>query len=179
MGKHRRWVQISIFAVIIVIGALTLASNLFGSDKKPTQGSEAPDFKLLSLDGATRKLSDYRGKVVVVNFWGTFCEPCRNEMPALERQRAKWKDKNVEILGLNLDEPRVAVENFVSQYKVTFPILLDKNEETRKRYGVSQYPTTYFIGPEGKVDVIRIGEMDEAYIEKTITSLLPQKQGWK
>lgn len=83
------------------------------------------------------------------------------------------RKKNVEILGLNLNEPRVAVENFVNQYKVTFPILLDKNEETRKRYGVSQYPTTFFIKPDGKIGVIRVGQMDEAFIDQTISSLLP------
>jgi peroxiredoxin len=172
MGKNKKWIQITIFAVIIVVGALTLASNLFMTDKKPTVGAKAPDFTLLGLDGQTHKLSDARGKVVVVNFWGTFCEPCRNEMPALERQHVKWAGKNVEIMGLNLDEPRVAVENFINQYKVTFPILFDKNEENRKRYGVSQYPTTFFVGPDGKIAVIKIGEMTEPFIEKTLTTLL-------
>ncbi|TVY11702.1 thiol-disulfide oxidoreductase ResA [Paenibacillus cremeus] len=172
MGKNKKWIQIAIFAVIVVIGALTLISNVFLSDKKPVVGSKAPDFTLLGLDGKTHKLSDYKGKVVVVNYWGTFCEPCRDEMPALERQHAKWAGKNVEILGLNLDEPRVAVENFINQYKVTFPILFDKNEENRKKYGVSQYPTTFFIGPDGKIAVIRIGQMDEPFIEQTLTTLL-------
>lgn len=171
MGKHRQWVQIAIFAVIVAIGALTLASQLFSSDEKPVQGSKAPDFKLLGLDGNTYQLSDLKGKAVVVNFWGTFCEPCRNEMPALERQHAKWGDQLV-VLGLNLDEPRVAVENFVNQYKVTFPILMDKNEEIRKRYGVSQYPTTFFVGPDGTVSHIRIGEMDEPFIEQTVAAML-------
>ncbi|SDC39067.1 Peroxiredoxin [Paenibacillus sp. UNCCL117] len=174
MGKHKKWVQIAIFTVILLVGGWTLVNNLFFADKKPTEGANAPDFKLASLDGQTRQLSDLKGKVVVINFWGTFCEPCRNEMPALEQQKAKWAGKNVEIWGLNLDEPKVAVENFIKQYKVTFPILFDKNEETRKRYGVSQYPTTFFVKPDGKIGEIRIGEMDAAYIDKTIASLLPQ-----
>ncbi|CAG7611927.1 Thiol-disulfide oxidoreductase ResA [Paenibacillus solanacearum] len=172
MGKNRKWIQIAIFAVIVAVGALTLVSNLFFSDKKPEVGSKAPDFTLLGLDGKTYKLSDAKGKVAVVNFWGTWCEPCRNEMPALERQHAKWAGKNVEFLGLNLDEPRVAVQNFISQYNVTFPILFDKNEENRKRYGVTQYPTTFFIGTDGKIAEIKIGEMTEAYIDSTLTTLL-------
>lgn len=171
MGKHRQWFQIAIFAVILVIGALTLTSQLFSGDKKPTQGAQAPNFKLLGLDGKTYELSDFKGKAVVVNFWGTFCEPCREEMPALQRQHAKWGDKLV-VLGLNLDEPKVTVENFISQYKVTFPILMDKNEEIRKRYGVSQYPTTFFVDPDGTVGQIRIGGMDETFIEQTVASLL-------
>ena len=172
MGKHRQWVQIAIFAVVVLVGGWTLVSNVFFSDEKPKVGSKAPDFKLMSLDGQTRQLADSKGKVVVVNFWGTFCEPCRNEMPALERQKAKWAGKNVEILGLNLDEPRVAVENYIKQVNTTFPILFDKNEEVRKRYGVSQYPTTFFVKPDGKIGVIRIGEMNEQYIDQTIASLL-------
>ncbi|MBP1155218.1 MULTISPECIES: redoxin domain-containing protein [unclassified Paenibacillus] len=171
MGKHRQWIQIAIFAVIVAIGALTLTSQLFSNDKKPTQGAQAPNFKLLGLDGKTYELSDYKGRAVIVNFWGTFCEPCRDEMPALERQHAKWGDQ-LAVLGLNLDEPRVTVENFVSQYKVTFPILMDKNEEMRKRYGVSQYPTTFFVGPDGIVSQIRIGEMDEPFIEQTVAAML-------
>lgn len=173
MGKHRTWIQIAIFAVVILVGGWTLTNNLFFSDKKPTEGASAPNFKLVGLDGNMKELAELKGKVVVVNFWGTFCEPCRDEMPALERQKEKWAGKNVEILGLNLNEPRVAVENFVNQYKVTFSILLDKNEETRKRYGVSQYPTTFFIKPDGKIGVIRVGQMDEAFIDQTISSLLP------
>lgn len=171
MGKQRQWIQIAIFAVIVAIGALTLTSQLFSSDKKPTQGAQAPNFKLLGLDGSTYELSDFKGKAVIVNFWGTFCEPCRDEMPALERQHAKWGDQLV-VLGLNLDEPRVTVENFISQYKVTFPILMDKNEEIRRRYGVSQYPTTFFVGPDGIVSQIRIGEMDEPFIEQTVAAML-------
>lgn len=174
MGKNKKWVQIAIFAVIVVIGALTLAGNLFSSEKKPVVGAAAPEFTLAGLDGKTYKLGDYKGKVVVVNFWGTFCEPCRNEMPALDRQRAKWAGGNVEILGLNLDEPKVSVQNFIDQYQVKFPILFDKNEVMRKRYGVTQYPTTFFIGPDGKIAVVQIGEMQEAFIEKTIAGLAKQ-----
>ncbi|UUZ79494.1 redoxin domain-containing protein [Paenibacillus sp. P26] len=172
MGKNRRWIQIAIFAVIVVVGALTLANNLFSSDKKPAVGDNAPDFTLAGLDGKTHKLSDYKGKVVIVNFWGTFCEPCRNEMPALDRRRAKWAGKNVEILGLNLNESKVTVQNFIDQYKVGFTILFDQNEVMRRRYGVTQYPTTFFVKPDGKIGVIQIGEMQEPFIEKTIASLL-------
>ncbi|AFH62035.1 redoxin domain-containing protein [Paenibacillus caseinilyticus] len=174
MGKHRQWIQISILAVILVIGGLTLANNLFSKEEKPVAGSAAPNFKLLGLDGKTHNLSDYEGKPVVVNFWGTFCEPCRNEMPALERQHAKWGDK-VAILGLNLDEPKVAVENYVKETGVTFPILFDKEETMRKRFGVKEYPTTFFLNGDGTIAAIKVGEMDEPFIERTLTSLLQQQ----
>ncbi|WP_281886826.1 thiol-disulfide oxidoreductase ResA [Paenibacillus sp. YYML68] len=172
MGKARRSIQIIIFALIAAVGGWTLYTNLFAGTEKPVVGAAAPNFKLSSLDGVTRELSDYKGKVVVVNFWGTFCEPCRNEMPALDRQQTKWKDSGVVVLGLNLDEPRITVDNYIRQVGVTFPILFDKDEQMRKRYGVSQYPTTFFIKPDGRIGEIRIGEMDEAYIDRTIAAML-------
>ncbi|WP_282935671.1 thiol-disulfide oxidoreductase ResA [Paenibacillus sp. RC67] len=171
MGKNKRWVQIAIFAVVIVIGALTLFNNLYATDKKPVEGSKAPDFTLTGLDGKQHNLFDYKGKAVMVNFWGTFCPPCKNEMPAIQHQYDKMNKDTTAILGLNLGESKITVQSFMDQYKINFPILLDDNEETRKRYGVMQYPTTFFISPDGKIAKIKIGEMDEAYIEQTLASI--------
>jgi peroxiredoxin len=171
MGKHKRWIQLCIFAVVIVIGALTLINNLYATEKKPVEGSKAPDFTLVGLDGKQHKLSDYKGKTVMVNFWGTWCPPCKDEMPAIQHQFDKLDRQNVEFLALNLGESKITVQSFVDQYKITFPILLDDNEATRKRFGVSQYPTTFFIAPDGKISKIIIGEMTEAIIEKAIASV--------
>lgn len=171
MGNNRKWIQISIFAVIVVVGALTIASNLFANNEKPSVGGKAPNFTLKSMDGETYELSDLKGKAVMVNFWGTFCEPCRYEMPAIQRQFDKWDKEKVVFLGVNLGESKVTVANFIEQYKVSFPILLDNNEETRKRYGVTQYPTTFFIGPDGKISDIHKGVMDDAIIEQKLAAI--------
>jgi peroxiredoxin len=175
MGKNRRWMQLVIFAVVIVIGALTLISNLYATDKKLIEGSKAPDFTLAGLDGKQYKLSDYKGKTVMVNFWGTFCPPCKEEMPAIQHQFDKRDNQNVEFLALNLGESKITVQNFIDQLKITFPVLLDDNEATRKRYGVSYYPTTFFITPEGKIAKIMVGEMSEAFIEQTLASIQAAK----
>jgi peroxiredoxin len=171
MGKNKRWVQLAIFSAVLIIGALTLINNLYAKDKKVVEGSSAPDFTLVGLDGKKHQLSDYKGKTVVVNFWGTFCPPCKDEMPAIQHQFDKRDPQKVEFLALNLGESKITVQSFIDQYKITFPILLDDREETRKRYGVMQYPTTFFISPDGKIANIRIGEMDEAFIEQTIASI--------
>jgi peroxiredoxin len=171
MGKNRRWVQLGIFSVVIVIGLLTLISNLYATDKRPVEGSKAPDFTLAGLDGKQHKLSDYKGKTVVVNFWGTFCPPCKNEMPAIQHQYDKFNQQDVVFLGLNLGESKITVQSFLDQNKITFPILMDDNEATRKRYSVMNYPTTFFITPGGTIAKIMIGEMTEAYIEQTLASL--------
>ncbi|WP_409346564.1 thiol-disulfide oxidoreductase ResA [Paenibacillus sp. MBLB4367] len=172
MGKNRKWIQITILLAIVVIGAWTIAGNLFNEDKIPKAGDEAPGFKLAGLDGQTHKLSDYEGKGVIVNFWGSYCEPCRNEMPALQRQSEKWAATGLTVLGLNVAENKITAQGYVDQVKVKFPILLDQSEEIRRKYGVIQYPTTFFIKPDGKVHTIKVGEMTESYIDQTITAML-------
>ncbi|WP_248925379.1 thiol-disulfide oxidoreductase ResA [Paenibacillus hamazuiensis] len=171
MGKHRKWVQIVIFAAVLVIGGFTLFSNLFQDNKKPVQGDKAPDFNLVGMDGKTHKLSDYRGKTVLVNFWGTFCPPCKEEMPAMQRQYEKTKREDIEFLALNLAESPITVQNFISQYKVTFPILYDDKEEIRKKYGVINYPTSFFISPDGKIAEVKVGMMTDDYLQQTIAQL--------
>jgi peroxiredoxin len=172
MGKNRRTIQIIIFVAVLLIGGYTIGSSLFSKESIPKEGSTAPAFTLSGLDGKKHGLSDYKGKVVVVNFWGSWCEPCYKEMPAIQKQYAKWKDRGVEVLGLNLDESPVTIQSFVRQYGLTFPILIDSELRMRNKYHVSYYPTTFFINSSGKIEKIQVGGMDEAYIEQTLTAML-------
>lgn len=174
MGKNKKWVQLAIFAVVLVIGVFTIISNLSATDSKkyPIEGSKAPDFSLVGLDGKTHALSDFKGKMIVVNFWGTFCPPCKDEMPALQRQYEKWSGQGVVFLGINLDKNKVTVQSFMDQYKLNLPVLLDAKEAVRKQFGVVNYPTTFFIASDGKVAVKKVGEMTESYINDTITSIV-------
>jgi peroxiredoxin len=176
MGKNKKWVQLAIFAVVLVIGVFTIISNLSASDSKKAlaEGDKAPNFTLADLEGKTHSLSDYKGKIVVANFWGTFCPPCKEEMPALQRQYEKWGQQDVAFLGVNLDKNKVTVQSFMDQYKLSIPVILDAKELVRKEYGVLYYPTTFFISPDGEVIVKKVGEMTESYINETITSLKEQ-----
>jgi len=135
------------------------------------QGDKAPDFSLIGLDGKEHRLSDYKGKAVLVNFWGTFCPPCKEEMPAMQRQYEKTNRDSIEFLAVNLAESPITVQNFISQNKITFPVLLDDKEEIRKKYGVINYPTTFFVGPDGKIASIKVGMMSEEFIEQTIAQV--------
>ena len=108
----------------------------------------------------------------MINFWGSWCDPCTREMPAIQSQYEKWKDKGFVVLGLNLDESPVTVENFVRQYKLTFPILFDVDLRMRNRYGVISYPTSFFLDPNGKIVKIHPGEMNEQTIEEAIRQTL-------
>src|SRR5690606_22088147 len=112
----------------------------------------------------------YEGKVLLVNFWGTYCPPCVKEMPAIQAMYDKYKDQGFEVLGINMDESTVTVQSFVSSLDLDFPILMDKNV-VRKQYGVTAYPSTFFINEKGKIVAIKQGEMDEQYLESTLATL--------
>ncbi|MFK7696472.1 thiol-disulfide oxidoreductase ResA [Paenibacillus sp. HJGM_3] len=172
MGTNRKRIQIIIFVAVLLIGGYTIGNSLFAKESIPKEGSTAPNFSLQGMDGKTHELSDYRGKVVVVNFWGSWCEPCYTEMPAIQNSYAKWKDRGVEVLGLNLDESPVTIQNFMKQYGLTFPVLIDNELRMRDKYHVKNYPTTFFIDGNGKIERIQIGGMDEAYLEQTLTAML-------
>jgi peroxiredoxin len=173
MGKNKKWIQLAIFAVVLVIGILTIMSNLSatGDKKYPQVGDKAPDFSLVDMNGQLHKLSEFKGKPVLINFWGTFCPPCKEEMPALQRQYDQWKQQGVVFLEVNLDTNKITVQSFLDQYKLNMPVLLDTKEVVRKDYGVLEYPTTYFVGKDGKIAFKKIGEMQETYIQDTLRSL--------
>lgn len=170
LKRYRRWVQVFILIAIFVVGGITLADNLFSEDTIPKEGSQAPEFTLPGLDGQEYRLSDYKGKVVVLNFWGTYCPPCVEEMPLIQNYYEKYADKNVEILAINENDPLVSVKAFFRQYKLTFPSLLDK-DVVRRKYGVMNYPTTVFINENGKIEVIFEGAMDEAFLSSTLAAM--------
>lgn len=172
MGKNKKWLQAVILTAIVIIGAFTIWSNLNAGDAKGAKkGGKAPEFTLVGLDGTSHKLSDFQGKPVMVNFWATWCPPCEREMPAIQEQYLK-RNKDVVILAVNMGESKVSVQAFQAKYGLSFPILLDKSEEVRKNYGVMNYPTTFFIKPDGKIYEVMVGEMDKAYLDKTFTAML-------
>ncbi|MBP1988933.1 thiol-disulfide oxidoreductase ResA [Paenibacillus eucommiae] len=174
MKKNKKWIQLAIFSVVLVIGVLTIISNLSAtSDKKyPQVGDKAPDFTLLDLNGQPHNLSDFKGKNILINFWGTFCKPCKDEMPALQRQYEKWNEQGVVFLAVNMDTSEITVQSFMDQYNLNLPVLLDSKEQVRKNYGVMDYPSTFFIGKDGKIVIKKIGEMKETYIQETIQALV-------
>jgi peroxiredoxin len=135
------------------------------SSEKIVEGSMAPDFTLTTLDGQTVSLSDYRGKKVIINFWATWCPPCRAEMPHMQNFYTDSAEmENVEILAVNvtdLDKGEEAINKFVSEYKLTFPILLDKKGDVSGRYQAVAFPTSYIIDTQGKVSKRIVGPMNE------------------
>ncbi len=123
-------------------------------------GSEAPDFELHTLTNEVLSLSEMRGKIVVLNFWATWCEPCKIEMPFFEDLHSTGRE-DLEIWAVNFDESPQQVQNFVEEYKLSFPILLDPGGLVQDLYRVRGYPTTYVVDEEGIIRFHHIGLITE------------------
>ncbi|HEB55429.1 MAG TPA: TlpA family protein disulfide reductase [Gammaproteobacteria bacterium] len=134
----------------------------------------APDFTLPDLKLETVHLSDYRGKLVILNFWASFCAPCRREMPALENLWQRYRDKGLVVLALSADRDNLKrVENFVTEGDYSFPILLDTAGGVRKNYEIRALPTSYLIGRDGKFIGRIIGEREwDSEQSQTLIKLL-------
>jgi len=117
----------------------------------------AYDFNVKDIDGTQYRLSDYRGKVVVLNFWATWCPPCREEMPSMNRAHKKLANDNVVILAINVGEDEDTIFEFTGNYPVDFPLLMDRDGAVIKRYPVMGLPTTYIISPTGMVTHRTVG----------------------
>lgn len=122
-------------------------------------GDTAPDFELVSTNEEKVKLSDYRGKKVMLNFWATWCPPCREEIPAMQNF---YDEKEIVILAVNLTQTEAKkqdVENFMEKHRVTFPVLLDEASDVSNKYRIQPIPTTYMIDSQGKIRFKAYGAM--------------------
>ena len=118
--------------------------------EKPDKLLRAPDFALEDLSGKRWSLKDFRGKVVFLNFWATWCIPCRDEMPLMEKIHREFKDQGLEVVAVNFREDRQAVKKFVEELGVTFKVLLDPGGNVSNEYGAWSLPLSYFINRKGE-----------------------------
>ncbi|WP_210365759.1 redoxin domain-containing protein [Bacillus sp. REN3] len=133
------------------------------------EGAEAPDFELATMEGEPLKLSDYRGKKVILNFWATWCPPCKAEMPHMQNFYEENKDKGVEIVAVNLtnmDKGKDTIETFIKDYGLTFPIPLDEEGVAGTTYQAFTIPTSYILDENGVITKKVVGPMDENMMKK-------------
>ncbi len=117
----------------------------------------APDFALKSLSGENLRLREYRGNVVMINFWATWCGPCRQEMPALSRLYDKYRSAGFMLFGVNVDADPSAANQMVKKLRVTYPILIDTEKQASELYRVNAMPMTVLIDRDGKVRYLHKG----------------------
>jgi peroxiredoxin len=148
-----------------------------GALKDPNRRLPAPDFALKDADGKTVHLSDYKGKVVLLDFWATSCGPCRIEIPWFtEIQRAK-KDQGFEVLGVSLDDGWDDVRPFVAEKKVNYRIVMGNDDTTHAYGGIAAIPTTLLIDKKGNIAAVHIGLASKSSFEAGIEALLLEKVG--
>jgi len=138
------------------------------------QGQVAPDFALKSSSGENLRLSEYRGNVVMVNFWATWCGPCRQEMPLLDELYARYQRVGFSLLGVNIDDNASKAMTMVSELGVSFPVLFDSRKEVSKLYEVEAMPVTVIIDREGTVRFVHYGYKpgyEEKYLDEIRTLL--------
>jgi cytochrome c biogenesis protein CcmG, thiol:disulfide interchange protein DsbE len=136
----------------------------------PSRGLPIADFELNALTGERVKLSQFRGQAVVINFWGTWCPPCRNEMPLFQTVFETYQPDLV-ILAVNVNDAVGSVERYVEEMGLTFPILLDENGDVRSQFQVRGFPTTYFVDREGVLREQSIGELDQSQMDDYLAKI--------
>ena len=135
------------FRVLMLIMTMFFSGHAFAADVS----GPAPDFTLKSRDGKNVRLSELRGNVVMINFWASWCGPCRQEMPHLEKIHAEYTDYGFILLGINVDEKQALAEKLLAQIPVSFPILFDPTSAVSKLYNVDAMPTTILIDRDGNL----------------------------
>jgi len=138
-------------------------------------GGATPPLELKDAAGRSHRLEDYRGKVVLVNFWATWCGPCREEMPSIGRLKKKLANRPFVVLAVNVDEPESRVLKFLEQTPLDFPTLLDPDGRTTKAWKVRILPASFVVLPSGRVRYIVTGELDWAneHVVRAVLELLP------
>jgi thiol-disulfide isomerase/thioredoxin len=130
------------------------------AELKRWEGGATPALAVEDLAGRTLSLADYRGKVILVNFWATWCEPCREEMPSIDRLRSSLKGKPFEVLAVNMAEPLSRIEKFMAAVPLGFPVLRDRQGAAGKAWKAKFLPASYLIGRDGRIHYVAYGELD-------------------
>lgn len=158
----------------LVLGLLVSAFAATSLASSDLEGQVAPDFALKSSTGENLRLSEYRGDVVMINFWATWCGPCRQEMPLLDELYARYARVGFSLLGVNIDDDSRRAMQMIEELGVTFPVLFDARKEVSKLYEVEAMPVTVLVDREGNVRHVHHGYKpgyEEKYLDQ-IRSLL-------
>lgn len=176
---HQQQGSLSLASIVLLVGVLmaiaTVGWALINHNPGQPRSGPAPDFTLTTFDGEDIRLSDLRGKVVLVNFWGSWCAPCHAEAPDLQALHERYQDQDVIILGIAyLDAPEDSLE-FIEQYNITYPNGLDVGTKiSEDLYHIQGAPETFVIDQQGNITMFHMGPVTQAQIIEVFDRLLPQ-----
>lgn len=165
-----RLISVAIVAMCLTVPQLPAWSM---GERVPVVGSTAADFSLPDLQGQPQRLSQFRGKIVLLNFWATWCKPCTTEMPAMQAGYDKLRDKGLVVLAVNELEDDAKVREHIKSYGHTFPVLMDHDNRVANMYGVYGLPVSVFIDERGVVqEYIKGGTLTEQKIHDVVDRLM-------
>ncbi len=187
--RHKKKVQQSnrllAAAIILIVGGLSAifwmsaktatpreTTNAYGAPALAQKGGTVTDFTIGSLNNGQISLADYEGDVIIMNFWATWCPPCRAEMPAIDRFYEAYKDEGLVVLAINEEESEETVRPFIQANNFSFPVLLDTEGRVAQQYSTRSFPTTFIIDRQGVIQHVQTGEISEAELERIVKPLL-------
>jgi thiol-disulfide isomerase/thioredoxin len=154
---------------LVVLGALLLVTPLISSSAARLVQQPAPDFALRTFDGQNLRLSEHLGEVVLINFWATWCGPCRQEMPLLDELYAKYRRAGLVLLSINIDEQQAPAMEMARTLKVSYPVLFDAHKDVSRAYDIGTMPLTVLVDREGVIRYVSEGYKpgyEQRYTEK-------------
>jgi len=152
-----RQMSLSLLILLLVISGVTHAGQTLTLIDSTVP---APDFQLRDMDGNLHRLSDYRGKPVIINFWTTWCPPCREEIPSMNRAWQQLEQEGIAMLAINMGEDEETIFIFSADYPADFPILMDVDGKVIEDWPVKGVPTTYIVAPDGTIAYRAIGSRE-------------------
>lgn len=165
-----RWLRAGIVAV--VLGAWPACSGLDHDDEVPSAGAPSLDFVLQDMNGKDVRLADFKGRPVLINFWATWCPPCKAEMPAIDAYYEAHRGEGLTVLAVNSQDAPTTVQAFINAQGFHFPVLLDQHNVVSDLYQVQGLPTTFVIDRDGVIQHIQIGAISAQQLDAVVRPLL-------
>jgi cytochrome c biogenesis protein CcmG/thiol:disulfide interchange protein DsbE len=164
--------------LLLALGVLALlAYGVIAKRKEPLGEGPAPDFTLSLFGGEQITLSDLRGQVVVINVWASWCPPCRDEAPVLERSWRTYRDRGVTFIGVDYMDTEPAALAYIDEFDITYPNGPDLGSRISQDYNVQGVPETFFITPQGEIAEVFVGPLSEARLTSILERLLAETDG--
>jgi cytochrome c biogenesis protein CcmG, thiol:disulfide interchange protein DsbE len=166
-------VPIAVIVAVLALVALLAYGLASNEPDREVQGRQAPELELPRLSGSgVGSLEDYRGQVVVLNFWASWCEPCREESPLLQRWHERMKPRRGTVLGVDVLDVTGDARDFIREYDLTYPMLRDREGALREPFGILGFPETFVIDRQGRVVAVQRGPVDDRFMRERVAPLL-------
>jgi peroxiredoxin len=169
----RNWKSLAAILMILAVAMSACRESSAAPLKGVNQGNVARNFTLETVDGSKVSMEDFEGQVVLINFWATWCPPCRAEIPDLEATYLERREDGFVVLGVNVEEPRATVEQFMDEFDMTYPVLLDEGGRVLKMYRANGLPMSVLVDSAGVIQVRHVGFLTAEQLENYLADLIP------